>query len=140
MVPCRAPCKPRRRPRWESAPRPAAAVTGGELDFAVDQYIVIGSPLGLFLALRKVLCPRTLLVLQQSNDSAAYICILQHEEVVMQGGCSETNAEPLAKLVLAVACRCNTLANSSPALTVALIPAGGPGAGDRARHPRRPLH
>ena len=39
----------------ESAPRPAAAVTVGELDFAVDQYIVIGSPLGLFLALRKVL-------------------------------------------------------------------------------------
>lgn len=26
-----------------------------QLDFAVDQYIAIGSPLGLFLALRKVL-------------------------------------------------------------------------------------
>lgn len=27
-----------------------------QLDFAVDQYIAIGSPLGLFLALRKVKC------------------------------------------------------------------------------------
>ena len=39
----------------EGQQRQAAAVTIGELDFAVDQYIVIGSPLGLFLALRKVL-------------------------------------------------------------------------------------
>ena len=42
------------RSEVKSASRQAAAVTVGELEFAVDQYIVIGSPLGLFLALRKV--------------------------------------------------------------------------------------
>jgi hypothetical protein len=42
------------RSEVEREQRQVAAVTIGELDFAVDQYIVIGSPLGLFLALRKV--------------------------------------------------------------------------------------
>ena len=38
----------------EAVARSALAVTVSELDFPVDQYLVIGSPLGLFLALRKV--------------------------------------------------------------------------------------
>ena len=51
-----------------SGGRATPAVSIGEVNFAVDQFLVMGSPLGLFLALRRCPLPFTMPYVQIPGD------------------------------------------------------------------------